>query len=322
MVEFGSPAPDVPYVRNYFKNERLYPALAGVVGDLIARERFELVHAQHVLTCLPSIEAAHQRGVPAVCTVRDYWPVCYWSDLLYSRDGTHLCPECSAAMMTRCIRPRGGLGWPLALPMIPYMRANLARKRTGLAAADAVIAVSSRIAADLRARAPELSRTRMETIHNPVDVAGLRARASTSQRPLDGPYALYLGKLAPNKGTSHLVRIAERAGLDWPLVIAGDGPERDQLTADAARSSRDVRLVGWLDQTGKHGVARSRVASGFHITRTRIPQSRAHRGQRAGSAHRGHEHRWNARHREGRGDGAAQRITGGAGGRCEAAADG
>jgi glycosyltransferase involved in cell wall biosynthesis len=222
--------------------------LAGVVDDLINRERFELVHAQHVLTCLPSIEAAHRRGVPAVCTVRDYWPVCYWSDLLYSRDGTHLCPECSAVMMTRCIRPRGGPGWPLALPMIPYMRANLARKRTGLAAADAVIAVSSRIAADLRARAPELSRTRMETIHNPVDVAGLRARAAASRRPLDGPYALYLGKLAPNKGTSHLVRIAERAGLDWPFVIAGDGPERDRLTADAARSSRDVRLVGWLDQ--------------------------------------------------------------------------
>ncbi len=34
-------------------------------------------------------------------------------------------------MMTRCIRPRAGAAWPLALPMIPYMRANLARKRTG-----------------------------------------------------------------------------------------------------------------------------------------------------------------------------------------------
>ena len=62
-------------------------------------------------------------------------------------------------MMTRCIRPRAGAAWPLALPMIPYMRANLARKRSGLAPADAVIAVSSTIAADLKARAPEVAGT-------------------------------------------------------------------------------------------------------------------------------------------------------------------
>jgi hypothetical protein len=29
--------------------------------------------------------------------------------------------------MTACIQPRAGALWPLALPMIPYMRANLAR---------------------------------------------------------------------------------------------------------------------------------------------------------------------------------------------------
>ena len=54
-----------------------------------------------------------------------------------------------------------------------------------------------------------------------------------------GPYALYLGKLAPNKGTAHLVPIVERADLDWPLVIAGDGPDRGAIAAARAR----VRLV-------------------------------------------------------------------------------
>ena len=29
VVEFGAPAPPVPYVRNYFKNEKLYADLAG-----------------------------------------------------------------------------------------------------------------------------------------------------------------------------------------------------------------------------------------------------------------------------------------------------
>src|SRR5262249_17486440 len=146
------------------------------------------------------------------------------------------------------IRPRGGALWPAALPMIPYMQANLARKRGGLARADAIIAVSSRMAADLRARAPEAAATRMEVIPNPVAIAALRKRALTTARPLAGPYALYLGKLAPNKGTSHLIRTVERAGLDWPLVVAGDGPERAALERAASGSTRDVRFIGWIDQ--------------------------------------------------------------------------
>jgi len=248
VLEFGTRAPAVPYVRNYCKNERLYARLTDFLTPLIRRERIAIVHGQHVMTCLPAIEAARQAGVPSVCTVRDYWPVCYWSDLIHTRDDSALCPGCSAAMMTRCIRPRAGRAWPLALPMIPYMRANLARKRTGLARADAIVAVSSTIAADIKARAPELSATPVHVIPNPVDVAGLRARAATLAAPMNGPYALYLGKLAPNKGTSHLVGIAERAKLDWPLVVAGDGPDRERIAAAAARSDRDLRLIGWVDQ--------------------------------------------------------------------------
>lgn len=248
VLEFGVAAPPIPFVRNYFKNERLYASLADYLGTVIARERIDLVHGQHVLTTVPAVEAARRARLPSVATVRDYWPVCYWSDLIHTRDGAALCPGCSAGMMMQCIQPRGGALWPLAVPMIPYMRGNLARKREGLAAADAVIAVSTTIAADLRARAPELSATRLEVIPNPVNIGALRARAAASVPPLAGPYALYLGKLAPNKGTAHLVRIAEQATLDWPLVVAGDGPDRSAIEADAAHSDRDVRLVGWADQ--------------------------------------------------------------------------
>ncbi len=60
VLEFGFPAPALPYVRNYFKNERLYPALADALSAVIAEERVDLVHGQHVLTCLPAIAAAHR----------------------------------------------------------------------------------------------------------------------------------------------------------------------------------------------------------------------------------------------------------------------
>jgi glycosyltransferase involved in cell wall biosynthesis len=269
VLEHGSPAPRVPYVRNYFKNERLYPVLADFLADLIASEHVDLVHGQHVLTCIPSIAAGRRASVPVVCTVRDYWPVCYWSDLIHTTDGANLCPGCSAGMMTRCIRPRAGALWPAALPMIPYMRANLARKRRGLAGADAIVAVSTTIAADLRARAPEIHGTRLDIIPNPVNVSVLRA-AGNASAPLPQPYALYIGKLAPNKGTRHLVPTIVKAGLDWPLVVAGTGPDREVIEAEAARSGRDIRLIGWIDQAA---AARWMAHASMLIFPSRGPES-------------------------------------------------
>jgi glycosyltransferase involved in cell wall biosynthesis len=126
------------------------------------------------------------------------------------------------------------------------MRANLARKREGLAGADAVIAVSSVIAADLEARAPELGRTEVVQIPNPVDVGAIQAAAAGTTPPLEGPYALYVGKLEPNKGAGHLVPVIRDAGLRWPLVIVGDGRQRTWIESEAARHRADVRVEGWL----------------------------------------------------------------------------
>ncbi len=248
VIEFGAPAPALPYLRNYFKNERLHTDLAHFLSGLIAKERIDIVHGQHVMTSVPAVRAARQSAIPVVCTVRDYWPVCYWSDLINSSEGLSLCPGCSAGMMTRCVRPHAPTLWPLALPMIPYMRANLARKQRGLSGADAIVAVSSTIAADLQARSADIANARVEIIPNAVDTAALRKSAAASTPPIEGPYALYLGKLAPNKGTGQLVRVIDDAALDWPVVIAGDGPERHAIVRAAAQSGRDIRLVGWVDQ--------------------------------------------------------------------------
>lgn len=248
---FGVSAPNVPFVRNYYKSEKLTRSLGAYLGSLLRSERFDVVHAQHVMTTVAAIDAAKEAGVAVVATVRDYWPVCYWSDLLHTRDGLALCPECTAANMRVCIQPRAGALWPAALPMIPYMRANLAAKRTGLARADAVIAVSHRIAADLRERAPELASTRMEVVPNAINLAAIRevARVPARDKHLtEQLYAVYVGKLAPNKGTQYLIDVVSRADLDWPLIVVGDGPDRRALEAAARQSGRRVEFMGWQDR--------------------------------------------------------------------------
>ena len=247
VEEVAAPAPATPYVRNYFKNERLWRRLEHLLSDRIARESFDVVHAQHVLTTVPAIRAARNRQTPVVATVRDYWPVCYWSTLIIDPSHDALCPACTVANMTRCVRPRAGAAWPAALPLIPYMRRNLSTKRTTLAEADAVIAVSSMIARDLIERAPGLRQTRIEQIPNAVDIDGIRAAASGA-RMIDEPYLLFSGKLETNKGADLLVRVVRDGARRLPLVVVGDGALRASIEREARATGLDVRVTGWLQR--------------------------------------------------------------------------
>lgn len=245
---FHHRASNVPFLRNVQKNERLWSALTTFLTARLTEGRFDIIHGQHVMTTVPAIDAGEAAGVPAVATVRDYWPVCYWADLIHDPSQPALCPECSASMMMRCVRPRAGAMSAAAWPLIPYMRANLATKRSTLARAGALIAPSHALTDDLRRRAPELADTPLFTIPNPVDMSRLDAVHASAPRPMAEPYALYAGKLATNKGVQFLLGAYAQAGITWPLVIAGDGPLKDALEREARDRGLTVRFLGWLDR--------------------------------------------------------------------------
>jgi glycosyltransferase involved in cell wall biosynthesis len=80
------------------------------------------------------------------------------------------------------------------------------------------------------------------------------AEASTAAR---GEFALYAGRLAPEKGPADAIDACRRAGV--PLVVAGDGPQAQELRARAANA--DVRFTGPLDPTALQDLrARAAVA--------------------------------------------------------------
>jgi len=56
-----------------------------------------------------------------------------------------------------------------------------------------------------------------------------------------GGYALFVGRLAPEKGTGTMLAAWERLGTRIPLKIVGDGPLRDRVAGAAGRSN-----VEWL----------------------------------------------------------------------------
>ena len=147
--EFGFAAPNVPYVRNYFKSEYLTRVLGdysvGVAARAAVRPRTRATRHDG--------GSGHSRRQPHRHPRRRHGARLLARLLLVGPDPhagrLELCPECTTGNMTQCIRPRAGAAWPLALPLIPYMRANLAEKRTTLARANAVVAVSHQIAMDL-----------------------------------------------------------------------------------------------------------------------------------------------------------------------------
>jgi glycosyltransferase involved in cell wall biosynthesis len=68
------------------------------------------------------------------------------------------------------------------------------------------------------------------------------------ERTNRGDYALFVGRLSPEKGLSTLLGAWRQISSEIPLVIAGDGPLRTSLEAEVSKNSiRNVTFRGRLD---------------------------------------------------------------------------
>jgi glycosyltransferase involved in cell wall biosynthesis len=62
----------------------------------------------------------------------------------------------------------------------------------------------------------------------------------------EGDYILFVGRLVPYKGLDVFLDALERTDVDVPFLVAGDGPERDALEAQAATMEADVTFLGYV----------------------------------------------------------------------------
>jgi glycosyltransferase involved in cell wall biosynthesis len=226
--------------------------LAGVSGPLrrgrmvevfrkslfeIARNS-EVIHAQHSLSAMGALALEERPRV--VVTVRDHWPVCFWSTRMSQGN---LCPACSTGGMWRCVDGRlPAVATPFA---IPYMKRDLASKRQALRGADAIIAVSEAIATELR----EVALSRVHVLPNIVDgeeVSKIAAVASGSAFP--DRFVLFVGKLEPNKGARDLVPTMVRAKTGLPLFLLGSGSLERTIREEAEKAGIEVHMPGWTDR--------------------------------------------------------------------------
>ncbi|HEV2089336.1 MAG TPA: glycogen synthase, partial [Cryptosporangiaceae bacterium] len=112
-------------------------------------------------------------------------------------------------------------------------------ERTAYQDADAVIAVSAAMRADVLACHPDLDPERVHVVHSGVD--------SDLYAPTDGditlaahgidpgrPYVLYVGRLTRQKGITHLLAAARRLDPEVQLVLCATAPDTHELVAEVS----------------------------------------------------------------------------------------
>ena len=198
----------------------------------------DVIHAQHSLSGMGAL--AVERRPRVVVTVRDHWPVCFWSTRMSQGS---LCPQCSTAGMWRCVDGRiPTLATPFA---IPYMKHDLSSKQSALRQADAVIAVSNAIAAELR----DAAIPSVHVLPNIVDAEEVNRIAGEAPRiALPARFVLFVGKLEANKGARDLIPAMVQAKTSLPLVVLGSGALEREIEEQAAKHAIEVHLSGWADR--------------------------------------------------------------------------
>ena len=127
-------------------------------------------------------------------------------------------------------------------------------EKTAYESADAIIAVSRGMRADVLTAYPDLAPARVHVVHNGIDTDFYRVdpRTDVLERigvDLDRPYVAFVGRITRQKGVPHLLR----AGLDFDpsvqvvlLAGAADTPELKKETDEAIErltASRDGVFV-------------------------------------------------------------------------------
>lgn len=116
---------------------------------------------------------------------------------------------------------------------------------------DAVIALSEGVRHEL-IEDYALPAASVVTIHNPVEVEALTAEAREASVPpveKNGRWIMGVGRLIRQKGFDRLIRaVAQLKRADVSLVLVGEGPDREALSAQARKLGVPLLMPGFVRQ--------------------------------------------------------------------------
>jgi glycosyltransferase involved in cell wall biosynthesis len=233
----------VEYTRHYeeiTRSSRIGVALRSVwntsayreLRSLIRRERPDVVHCTNLFPLISpaAYQAAHDEGVPVVQALRNYRLVCPSATLV--RNG-EVCERCLnktlpwPAVWHRCYQ-NSRLGSAALATMLGIHNLRHTWRQVDCFYTPSKFARSLFIRAGFPAERIEVKPN--SVIPDPGAGSG------------DGGYALFIGRLAPEKGLSTLLDAWAALEEDLPLHVVGDGFCRGLAEEAAARDARIIYL--------------------------------------------------------------------------------
>jgi glycosyltransferase involved in cell wall biosynthesis len=207
------------------------------IEKLLKAEAPDVVHVHNTFMMIsPSVfETCHEMNVPVLQTLHNFRLLCpAWS---LSREG-RVCEECIDHSLWRgvwhgCYRNSHLMTAAVALMLQVHRGRN-----TWNESVDGFVALSQF--------------ARQKFVENGLPAAKMHVKPNfvyqdPGERESAGDYALFVGRLSPEKGVGTLLSAWEKLRTPMPLVIAGEGPERAALEAQAtAAHLSNVKFTGRL----------------------------------------------------------------------------
>jgi starch synthase len=119
-------------------------------------------------------------------------------------------------------------------------------ERTAYEAADAVVAVSNGMRADVLSAYPALDPARVHVIHNGIDADFYRPDPGTDVLERLGvdrgrPYVAFVGRITRQKGVPHLLRAGLMLDPDVQLVLLAGAADTPELKAETDQAIDDLK---------------------------------------------------------------------------------
>lgn len=231
--------------------------LTAAFDDVLARERPDIVHLQHLMGLPAAVaESVSTAGIPYVITLHDYWYGCANAQLLTNYDGT-VCggPNGWFTNCGRCALARAGVGTlapmaPLVAPLMAWRNRALRRVFEG---ADRVLASTQFVRRAHEAMGFPAERISLLPLGADVTNEG-RAAALEARRRLKSDenfHIGYIGGLSYQKGVHHLIAAVNILPKHAALSIFGDMsayPDYVTILRQAA-AHPGIRFMGILDRS-------------------------------------------------------------------------
>ena len=132
-------------------------------------------------------------------------------------------------------------------------------EKTAYEAADAIIAVSDGMRADVLKAYPNVNPDKVMTIRNGVDTTKFAPNVDTSvlsEFGITGRYAMFVGRITRQKGLAHLLRAWRDVPSDYGLVLAAGSPDEPGIGAEVAELIAELQKsrsnIWWIKEMLPH----------------------------------------------------------------------